>query len=93
MGDDAQVVEEGRRLLLEILPLFTSNQDRTELNKDPCFQAYCYMICSEAKILEDSLKDCDTKALQNADILGKVLKLFESLVKPDILPPSKSFLV
>lgn len=90
MDNEAQAAEEGRRLLLDILPLFTSNQEEFELNKDLSFQAYYYMICSEAKILEDLLKDWDTKAPQYTDILRKVLKLFEGLVKPDILPPSNS---
>lgn len=91
MDNEAQAAEEGRRLLLDILPLFTSSQEEFELNKDLGFRAYYYMICSEAKILEDLLKDCDIKAAQYADILGKALKLFESLIKPDILPLSKSF--
>lgn len=91
MDNDAQVAEEGRRLLLDILPLFASNPDRVDSTKDLYFQAYYYMICTEAKILEDFLKDCNTKASQYADILEKVLKLFENLVKPDILSRTNSF--
>lgn len=94
MENDAHdAIEEGRRLLLDILPLFTSNPDRVESTKGACFQAYYCLICIEAKILEDLLKDSNTRHPQYADILGKILKLFESLVKPGILFPSKSFLV
>jgi hypothetical protein len=93
MDNDANATERGRRLLLDVLPLFAANPDRADSTEDPYFQAYYYMICTEAKILEDLLKDRDIRDPQYADILGKVLKLFESLVKPDVLSLSNSFLV
>jgi len=92
MDSDAYAAEEGRRLLLDILPLFTSNSDRVDSTKDHFFQAYYCLICAEAKTLEDLLQHCDTRAPQYADILGEVLKLFESLVNSDVLSPN-SFLV
>jgi hypothetical protein len=93
MDNDAHAAEESRRLLLDVLPLFTSTPDRVDSTKHACFQAYHILICAEAKILEGLLNHCDIRAPQYADILGKVLKLFESLVKPDIISPSTSFLV
>ena len=86
-------IAEGRSLLLDILPLFTLNPDRVDSTKGPWFQSYYPIICSEAKILEDLLNESSTKHPQYAEILNRILKLFESLVKPDILSSCKSSLV
>jgi hypothetical protein len=93
MDNDALAADEGCRLLLDILPVFTSNTNQIASDKDPCSQAYYYMIGSEAQRLEDSLKDCNTRVPQYADVLAKILKLFESIIQPDVLLQCNSFLV
>jgi hypothetical protein len=93
MDNDAQAAEEARRLLLDILPLFTSPGWESAA-KDHCFRAYYTLIWLEANRLEESLEQLDTKIPQHADILETVLKLFENrLIRQSVSSPGNSFLV
>jgi hypothetical protein len=92
--DNADAVEEARRLLLDILPLFTFSPGWERAAKDVCSMAYYTLICAEANRLEEFLKQLDTRMSQYADVLETVLKLFENrLIRQSVSSPVNLVLV